>query len=40
MATHPLLGPANGYEILLLMAVHPHRHAKQIDEIGAAVRLP
>ena len=40
LTTHPLLGPMNGYETLLLMAVHPHRHAKQIDEIGAAVRLP
>ncbi len=36
--THPLLGPVNGYEILLLMAVHPHRHAKQLDEIGVALR--
>jgi len=38
LTTHPLLGPVNGYETLLLMAVHPHRHARQIDEIGAAVR--
>jgi hypothetical protein len=30
----------NGYETLLLMAVHPHRHARQIDEIGAALRRP
>jgi hypothetical protein len=36
MTTHPLLGPVNGHETLLLIAVHPLRHAKQIDEIGAA----
>ncbi|MGO9095853.1 MAG: DinB family protein [Bryobacteraceae bacterium] len=38
LTTHPLLGPVNGYETLLLMAVHPHRHARQIDEIGVAAR--
>lgn len=34
--THPLVGPVNCYEMLLIMAVHPHRHAKQIEEIKAA----
>src|SRR5262245_3367842 len=33
IASHPLIGPANTYEILLIMAVHPHRHAEQIREI-------
>jgi uncharacterized damage-inducible protein DinB len=36
IATHPLMGPVNCQELLLLMAVHPVRHAKQIDEIKAA----
>jgi hypothetical protein len=31
---HPLIpGPVNCYEILLMMAAHPARHAKQIAEI-------
>lgn len=34
---HPLMGPLNCHEILLLMAVHPERHAGQIEEIKAAV---
>lgn len=33
---HPLLGPINGHEALLLIAVHPQRHAAQIREIRAA----
>jgi uncharacterized damage-inducible protein DinB len=37
IAHHPLIGPANNYEILLIMAVHPHRHAEQIREILSAV---
>jgi len=39
LATHPLLGRVNCREMLLLMAVHPERHAKQIDEIRAAQRV-
>jgi hypothetical protein len=35
--THPLAGTVNCYEMLLIMAVHPHRHAKQIEEIKAAL---
>lgn len=35
IAHHPLLGPVNNYEMLLIMAVHPHRHAEQIREILA-----
>ncbi|MDQ1468563.1 MAG: hypothetical protein QOJ99_43 [Bryobacterales bacterium] len=31
-AAHPLFGPVNGYELLLIMAVHPRRHADQITE--------
>lgn len=36
LTTHPLLGPVNCQETLLLIVVHPQRHAKQIDEIRAA----
>jgi uncharacterized damage-inducible protein DinB len=36
-ALHPLMGTVNCYELLLLMAVHPVRHAKQIEEIKATV---
>ena len=36
ITTHPLMGTVNCHEILLLMAVHPARHAKQIEEIKAA----
>jgi len=32
IAVHPILGTVNCHEILLLMAVHPLRHAKQIEE--------
>jgi hypothetical protein len=34
---HPLLGPINCHEALLLIAVHPRRHAAQIREIGTAL---
>jgi uncharacterized damage-inducible protein DinB len=33
VAVHPLMGPLNCHEFLLLMAVHPARHARQIEEI-------
>ncbi len=36
-AMHPLIGPANCYELLLIIAVHPRRHAQQIAEIRAAL---
>ena len=29
---HPLLGPASTYEFILIMAAHPARHARQIQE--------
>jgi len=37
ITTHPILGPANCYEILLTMAVHPLRHAQQIVETRTAL---
>jgi hypothetical protein len=40
LTTHPLLGPVSCYEALLLMAVHAHRHAKQIQEIKTALGRP
>jgi hypothetical protein len=33
MATHPVVGQVNCYEMLLIMSAHPIRHAKQIGEI-------
>jgi hypothetical protein len=37
MTTHPLIPVVNCYEMLLMMAAHPLRHAKQIEEIRAAL---
>jgi hypothetical protein len=36
-AHHPLIGDVNCYETLLIMAIHPHRHVQQIQEIRAAL---
>ncbi len=36
-AIHPIAGPVNCHELLLIMAVHPRRHAQQIAEIRAAL---
>ncbi|HMK30450.1 MAG TPA: DinB family protein [Terriglobales bacterium] len=33
---HPLLGPIDGYQLLLAMVLHPQRHAAQIEEIKAS----
>jgi hypothetical protein len=38
LTTHPLIGSVNCYEILLMIAVHPKRHAEQIKEIKATLR--
>jgi len=35
--THPLMGAINCHEALLLIAVHPRRHALQIREIRTAL---
>ena len=35
--SHPLIGPANCYEMLLIIAIHPHRHVSQIREIREAI---
>jgi len=37
VTTHPLLGSVNCREMLLLIAAHPQRHAKQMHEIAAAL---
>jgi len=37
LTTHPLLGTVNCYEMLLVIAVHPRRHALQVEEIKAAL---
>ena len=34
LARHPRFGIVNNYEMLLMMAIHPHRHAAQIREIA------
>jgi len=34
---HPVIGPVNGYEMLLMMALHPKRHALQIIEIKDSI---
>jgi len=31
---HPLAGTVDGYQLFLIMALHPARHAKQIEEIA------
>lgn len=37
---HPLFGPLNGYEWLLSVALHNHRHNLQIAEVKAAAGYP
>ena len=37
LTDHPIIGRVNCHEMLLMMAVHPHRHAKQIHEIKDAL---
>jgi hypothetical protein len=37
---HPVIGAANCYEMLLMMAAHPYRHAVQIAEIRDALTPP
>ena len=36
-ARHPIAGMVNGYEMLLMIAVHPLRHAQQIYEIRTRI---
>jgi hypothetical protein len=37
LTSHPILGTVNCHENLLMMAVHPLRHSKQIEEIKTAL---
>jgi uncharacterized damage-inducible protein DinB len=37
-STHPALGAVNGQELLLMMVMHPVRHAGQIAEIREQIR--
>jgi hypothetical protein len=37
LTTHPLLGAVNCYETMLMIALHPKRHAGQIREIREAL---
>jgi hypothetical protein len=34
---HPLAGTVDGYQLFLIIALHPARHAEQIDEIAATL---
>jgi hypothetical protein len=36
-ANHPLIGRVNCYEMFLIIAIHPHRHAAQIREAREAI---
>lgn len=41
LTDHPIIpGPVNCYEMLLMMSIHPLRHAKQIAEIRSALASP
>ena len=40
LTDHPVIGKVNVYEMLLMMSVHPHRHAKQIDEVRSTLGSP
>ena len=37
ITSHPIMGTVNVYETLLTIVVHPHRHARQIEENRAAL---
>ncbi len=39
-ADHPLLGPMDGYQWLLLITAHSHRHTLQIEEVKANANFP
>jgi hypothetical protein len=34
---HPLAGVCDGYQLFLIMALHPVRHVYQVEEIQAAL---
>jgi hypothetical protein len=38
LTTHPLIGPVNCYENLLMIAMHPLRHAQQIEECKSLLK--
>lgn len=38
LTSHPIVGPVNCHETLLMIAVHLHRHLKQVEEIKAQIR--
>lgn len=37
---HPLFGPITGQEYLIILALHPARHAAQIREVRSTLGLP
>jgi hypothetical protein len=40
LTSHPVIGTVNCYENLLMIAMHPQRHAKQIEETKTALASP
>lgn len=40
LTTHPLIGTVNCWENLLMIAMHPHRHAAQIREVKMDQAFP
>jgi uncharacterized damage-inducible protein DinB len=39
-AQHPAVGAVSGQEMLLILAMHPARHAEQIREVRRTLKLP
>jgi hypothetical protein len=37
---HPVLGPLDGYQWILLISAHSERHTKQIEEVKADPNFP
>jgi prephenate dehydrogenase len=36
-SAHPVFGPLNGVEAMIIIAFHSRRHAEQIREVRAAI---
>lgn len=39
-AQHPVVGPISGQEFLIILALHPSRHAEQIHEVRRTLGVP
>jgi len=40
MGPHPVLGPLDAYQWILLISAHSERHTKQIEEVKADPNFP